>query len=139
MWNIVFYTSPIIIAFFYCRGYFVAKSISNVVRVTAGIGIIVFISLCIRGIGRSKSVDYIKFVKVLDAAKANVTNQNAKEHLRMFDFEFSGWPVDFNVKDVSRYNSMRRTFIMMSSEITCLFCFIQFNLTETSTKARTSF
>lgn len=101
MWNISYYTSPLIITFLYRRGYFVAESISSFAKVSTGIGLLVAISLCMRGIGRSSSINYTKFVKALDAAKANVTSQNAKDQLRLFDFEFSAWPVDFDVKSVA--------------------------------------
>lgn len=101
IWNIGYYTSPLIITFLYRRGYFVAESISTLAKVSTGIGLLVVISLCIRSIGRSTSVNYTKFVKALEAAKSDVSSQSVKEHLRMFDFDFSAWPVDFNVKDVS--------------------------------------
>lgn len=101
MWNIGYYTSPLIITFLYRRGYFVAESITSFAKVSTGIGLLVVISLCMRSIGRSSSISYTKFVRALEAARANVASQSAKDHLRMFDFDFDAWPVDFNVRDVS--------------------------------------
>lgn len=101
MWSISYYTSPLIITFLYRRGYFVAESITSFAKVSTGIGLLVVISLCMRGFGRSTSINYTNFVKALETAKANVSNQHAKDKLRMFDFEFKDWPVDFNVKDVN--------------------------------------
>lgn len=101
MWNIGYYTSPLIITFLYRRGYFVAESITSFAKVSTGIGLLVVISLCMRGFGRSSSPTYRNFVKALEDAKANTTNQSLKDKLRMYDFEFKDWPVDFNVKDVS--------------------------------------
>lgn len=100
-WNISYYTSPLIITFLYRRGYFVAESITSFAKVSTGIGLLVVISLCMRGFGRASTPTYKQFIKVLDQAKANITNQSIKDKLRMFDFEFKDWPIDFNVKDVS--------------------------------------
>lgn len=112
IWNIGYYTSPLIITFLYRRGYFVAESISSLAKVSTGIGLLVVISLCIRGIGRSKSVIYTKFVKALIEAQSNVNSQSAKDQLRMFDFDFKAWPVDFNVKNVSGYVFSSRLFFV---------------------------
>lgn len=100
IWNIVYFTSPIIILILYCRGHFRAKSISKFAIFAAAVAVIVFISFCIRGYGRSTSINYTRFVDALDGAKSNVSSQSAKERLRMFDFEFNAWPVDFNVADL---------------------------------------
>lgn len=78
-----------------------AESITSFAKVSTGIGLLVIISLCMRGFGRSSSPSYRNFVKALEQAKENVSNQNLKDKLRMYDFEFKDWPVDFNVKDVS--------------------------------------
>lgn len=101
MWNISYYTSPLIITFLYRRGYFVTESITSLAKVSTGIGLLVVISLCVRGFGRSSSASYRNFVKVLEQAKSSVTNTNLKDKLRNYDFEFKEWPVDFNVKDVN--------------------------------------
>lgn len=101
VWNISYYTSPLIITFLYRRGYFVAESITSIVKVSTGIGLLVVISLCMRSLGRSKATNYTKFVKSLEQAKAHKSNQTLKDKLRAFDFEFKEWPVDFDVKDVN--------------------------------------
>lgn len=54
-----------------------------------------------RGYGRSTSPSYKSFIKALDQAKSNITNQTMKDKLRMFDFDFKDWPVDFNVNDLN--------------------------------------
>lgn len=97
MWNLSYYTSPLIITFLYRRGYFVAESITSFAKVSTGIGLIVMISLCMRSFGRSQTRSYTKFVEALNEAKAN---PKAKDKLRVFDFEFKDWPVDFDVKDL---------------------------------------
>lgn len=103
MWNISYYTSPLIITFLYRRGYLVAESITSIAKVSTGIGILVMITLCMRGLGRAQTRSYTKFIKVLQEAKANVSNEEAKNKLRVFDFEFKDWPVDFDVKDIIVY------------------------------------
>lgn len=103
MWNISYYTSPLIITFLYRRGYFVAESITSFAKVSTGIGLLVVISLCMRGFGRSSNASYRNFVKALEQAKENAANQILKDKIRMYDFEFKDWPVDFNVKDVNGY------------------------------------
>lgn len=99
MWNISYYTSPLIVTFLYRRGYFVAESITTFGKLTTGIGLLVVISLCMRGIGRSQNKVYSKFIKALETARANATSDEAKNSLRAFDFEFKYWPVDFSVAD----------------------------------------
>lgn len=103
VWNLSYYTSPLIITFLYRRGYFVAESITSFAKVSTGIGLIVMISLCVRGFGRSQSKSYTKFVKALEEAKMSKSGAEAKQKLRMFDFSFRDWPVDFNVRDVVGY------------------------------------
>lgn len=98
MWNLSYYTSPLIITFLYRRGYFVAESIASFAKVSTGIGLIVMISLCMRSFGRSQSRPYTKFVEALNEVRAN---PKAKDKLRHFDFEFRDWPVDFDVKNVT--------------------------------------
>lgn len=98
MWNISYYTSPLIITFLYRRGYFVAESITSFAKVSTGIGLLVVISLCMRGYGRSTTPSYRNFVKALELVKQNATQKNK---LRAYDFEFKDWPVDFDVKEVN--------------------------------------
>lgn len=98
-WNISVYTSPLILTFLYRRGYFVAESVSSFAKLSTGLGLLVVISLCMRGIGRSQTKVYAKFVKALEAATANSSNVELKNQLRLFDFEFKDWPVDFTAKE----------------------------------------
>ncbi|XP_031618037.1 phosphatidylserine lipase ABHD16A [Contarinia nasturtii] len=114
MWNISYYTSPLIITFLYRRGYFVAESISSFAKVSTGIGLLVVISLCVRSFGRSSSASYRNFVKALEQAKSSVTSTNLKDKLRLYDFEFKEWPVDFDVKDVNGDQSKRHVALSAS-------------------------
>lgn len=100
MWNLSYYTSPLIITFLYRRGYFVVESINSMAKVSTGIGLLVVISLCMRGLGRSQTKAYTKFAKALENLRGNSNSSEAKEKIRLFDFDFKDWPVDFNVRDV---------------------------------------
>lgn len=100
-WNIAFYLWPLLLIILYRRGYCKAKSLPLLAQICATIALLVALSLGMRAIGRASSVNYLKFIKALEAAKANATSQSAQEHLRMFDFEFYAWPVDFDAKHVS--------------------------------------
>lgn len=84
----------------YRRGYFIAESVASFAKVSTGIGLIVMISLCMRGLGRSKSRSYTKFAKVLQEVQQNKDKPDEKRKLQMFDFDFRDWPVDFSVHDV---------------------------------------
>ncbi|XP_037933961.1 phosphatidylserine lipase ABHD16A [Teleopsis dalmanni] len=104
MWNLSYYTSPLIVTFLYRRGYFVTDSISSMAKFTTSIGLIVIISLCMRGIGRSQNRSYVKLIKALETQKSNVTNDEKKRALRRFDFDFRAWDVDFDVNSLQSDN-----------------------------------
>ena len=64
-------------------------------------GIIVVISLCLRGLGRSQSRQYAKMVKALEESKSkNNSSEETKKALRLFDFDFREWQVDFDASSV---------------------------------------
>lgn len=69
-------------------------------KLGSGIGVIIAITLCIRGLGRSNNVNYQRFIKCLEDAKLDPKNPDLKRKLRKFDFEFEAWPVDFDVNQV---------------------------------------
>lgn len=62
-------------------------------KISTGIGIIVVLSYCIRGLGRSQNETYRRFVNALEAAKVNYDDPAIKKKLRSFDFEFEQWYV----------------------------------------------
>lgn len=115
MWNISYYTSPLILTFLYRRGYFVAESITSLAKLSTGIGILVAISLCMRSIGRSQTQSYTRFVRTLINAKRKPTDLEAKTQLRLFDFEFKDWPVDFDVNSIEGDGSKKKNDISTSN------------------------
>ena len=86
--------------FLYRRGYFVAESFSSLAKLTTGFGILIVISLWMRGFGRQQSQSYVKLVKALENYKASNKSEESKKAIRLFDFDFKSWPVDFDVNDL---------------------------------------
>ncbi|XP_058461405.1 phosphatidylserine lipase ABHD16A [Malaya genurostris] len=116
MWSFGYYTSPLLITFLYRRGYFVADSVGTLAKFTTGIGLLVAVSLCMRGIGRSMNLVYIRFAECLESAKRNEKSSEEKNHLRKYDFDFKDWPVDFTVtNNVQRVQVARNKPLWISS------------------------
>ncbi|KAH8323968.1 hypothetical protein KR074_002425 [Drosophila pseudoananassae] len=98
MWSVGYYTSPLIATFLYRRGYLVADSMPALAKITTSVGLIVIISLFMRGLGRKQSRSYSNMMKALVNARQAKTAGDANSELRRFDIEFKAWPVDFDVK-----------------------------------------
>jgi len=98
MWSVGYYTSPLLVTFLYRRGYLVTDSLPTLAKITTSVGLIVIISLVMRGLGRKQSRSYSNMMKALVRAKASKTAGDANSDLRRFDIEFNAWPVDFDVK-----------------------------------------
>lgn len=77
MFNFGLYTSPIVAAFLYRKGYFVYDGIVTVARFLTGVGIILAASYCLRGIGRATNPTYVMFLEALEAAKKDL-NKDTK-------------------------------------------------------------
>ncbi|XP_049546044.1 phosphatidylserine lipase ABHD16A isoform X1 [Anopheles darlingi] len=120
MWSFSYYTSPILISILYRRGYFVAESVGTFAKVTTGIGLLVAVSLCMRGLGRSMNVAYVRFAETLENAKRNsARNGEPKTALRRYDFDFSQWPIDYVVKGGSRKQRSQRNKSLWISSLPC--------------------
>lgn len=96
-YTFTYYTSPFFATFLYRRGYFVSESISSVVKLSTGIGIIYILSVFMRGVGRSQSPAYVRFIRALEMSKSAT---DSKRLLSLFDFDFQYWKVDFDVKSI---------------------------------------
>ncbi|XP_055611363.1 phosphatidylserine lipase ABHD16A [Uranotaenia lowii] len=118
MWSLGYYTSPLLVTFLYRRGYFVADSVGTLAKFTTGIGLLVAVSLCMRGLGRSMNVVYVRFAECLENAKRVGKSPQSEEKniIRRYDFEFEAWPVDFTVTSgVQRANTQRNKPFWISS------------------------
>eukprot|EP00099_Drosophila_melanogaster_P020834 NP_647880.1 uncharacterized protein Dmel_CG1309 [Drosophila melanogaster] len=98
MWSVGYYTSPLLVTFLYRRGYLVTDSIPTLAKITTSVGLIVILSLVMRGLGRKQSRSYSNMIKALVRAKSSKAPGDANSELRRFDIEFNAWPVDFDVK-----------------------------------------
>lgn len=74
------------------------ENLGQLMKISTGIGLIVVISYCIRGFGRSQSETYRRFIRDLEDAKANYNDPASKKKIRKYDFEFEQWPVDWSIK-----------------------------------------
>lgn len=101
MWSVGYYTSPLLVTFLYRRGYLVTDSIPTLAKITTSVGLIVILSLVMRGLGRKQSRSYSNMIKALVRAKSSKAPGDANSELRRFDIEFNAWPVDFDVKPLS--------------------------------------
>ncbi|XP_055623895.1 phosphatidylserine lipase ABHD16A [Toxorhynchites rutilus septentrionalis] len=116
MWNFGYYSSPLLITFLYRRGYFVADSVGSLAKFTTGIGLLVAVSLCMRGLGRSMNVIYIRFAECYENAKRGEKSVEQHNHIRKYDFDFRYWPVDFTVSSgVQRPKDLRSKPFWISS------------------------
>ncbi|ALC44012.1 CG1309 [Drosophila busckii] len=97
VWSVSYYTSPLIFTFLYRRGYFAAEAMPALAKISTSVGLIVIISLFMRGVGRKQSRAYSNMMTALTQAKAN----KSSEALHGFDIDFSAWPVDFDVKTLA--------------------------------------
>jgi len=70
----------------------------------AGVGLVMGTAALLRGLGRFYNPAYRKFLGVLSQAQANYTEAN-KRLLEHYDFQFSAWPVDFDIRANQRSKS----------------------------------
>ncbi|TMW51494.1 hypothetical protein DOY81_003399 [Sarcophaga bullata] len=115
MWNIGFYTSPLLATFLYRRGYFVMDSITTLAKISTSIGLIVIISMVMRGLGRTQSASYTKMIKAMELLKSPKTEEEGKRALRLFDFEFKSWAVDFDVKTIQSDDKKNKVVLSKNS------------------------
>jgi hypothetical protein len=68
-------------------------------KLAAGLGLVVAAALLLRTLGRLSSPAYTQFAGVLAAAQGRYT-EAARVAMERYDFHFSAWPVDFDVRSV---------------------------------------
>lgn len=114
IWNFGIYTSPFLATFMYRRGYFIAENLTSLSKFVTSIGVLIIVSLCMRGYGRANNPTYQEFTRVLREAKKSMTPETKKQ-LTTYDFEFSAWPVEFQWYDVESLQTRERVTIARSS------------------------
>lgn len=111
--KLLLYVSPIVIPWAISRGWASNDGMVLISKFLVGVGVVVAGAFIIRAYGRMSNPTYANFISLLTSAQQqfNMTN---KKLISTFDFDFSGWPVDFDVRqetgDVSKptiYNTNR--------------------------------
>lgn len=116
MFSLVKYGSPLITLYIYKKGYFAADHVGQLFKISTGLTVLVLLSYCIRGYGRSQSEIYRKFIKDLEEAKVNPSETASKRKIRGYDFEFDHWPVDWSIKSLTTKGNSSRALIPAQTE-----------------------
>lgn len=91
-------------------------NLGQLLKISTGIGIVVLLSYCIRGFGRSRSDNYRRFIRDLEDAKSNYAESSNKKKLRRYDFEFEDWPVDWSMKALdTKENNSKKVAVVTSA------------------------
>lgn len=94
IWKLGIYTSPVIVGFLYHRGYFESDGLVSLTKLFTTAGVIVIMSLCLRGFGRANNPTYTRYLSSVKSANKNMTT-STKQELMKYDFEFKSWPVEY--------------------------------------------
>lgn len=116
MFSLLKYGSPLITLYVYKKGYFASEYLGHFVKFSTGITVIVLLSYCIRGVGRSQSEIYKKFIRDLQEAKLNPSDPASKKKIRLYDFEFDHWPIDWSMKSQTTKGNTSRELSPIKSE-----------------------
>ncbi|XP_005103864.1 phosphatidylserine lipase ABHD16A [Aplysia californica] len=98
--GVSYWTSPVIGAILYRKGYFTQEGAGSLLRVALSMFVVYAIAYILRGIGRFSNAEYRDFISALVAAREKPT-VDSKKQLAGYDFEFWAWPVDFRWDDGS--------------------------------------
>ena len=115
MFSLAKYGSPMITLYFYKKGYFAGENLGSLMKISSGIGLIIVLSYCIRGFGRSQSETYRRFVRDLEQTKSNYDDPASKKRIQKYDFEFEDWPVDWSMKAIdTKENKLKNVSVVTS-------------------------
>nr|XP_018907561.1 PREDICTED: protein ABHD16A [Bemisia tabaci] len=101
VWNLGFYIYPAIALIIYKKGLLGPDPTLFVAKLAAGTGLLLTVAVCIRSYGRVSSPKYMNFYQILLSAQQNLTEHNKKSLLH-YDFDFSGWPIEFSWRDAEK-------------------------------------
>ena len=94
--RLLLYVSPIVIPWALNRGWASHDGIVWMTKFLAGVGFVVAGAFIIRTLGRMSNPVYTNFTSVLANTQRNY-NADTKKLISQYDFDFSSWPVDFDV------------------------------------------
>jgi len=112
--TVAIYTSPLVLPWAVRRGWFTLEGGVLFSKFLAGVGVVVGVAILLRTVGRATNPVYKKFLSVLAETSENYTQAN-KQLLAKYDFQFSAWPVDFDVRNSSPRSEARK-FLPAHSE-----------------------
>ncbi|XP_074101305.1 phosphatidylserine lipase ABHD16A [Cotesia typhae] len=116
LWSLSIWAVPIISPFIFRRSYSLIDNVCTISRFIAGAGVIFIASLAVRGYARANNPTYLKFIKTLTKAQ-QAYNEESKEALLKYDFQFWAWPVDFEILSLDRPDGRKRIVIQNSSRL----------------------
>ncbi|GFU16528.1 hypothetical protein NPIL_547091 [Nephila pilipes] len=119
-WSLGLYTSPLLASLMYRRGYFTTEGMITLYKLSSTVGLIFFVSMFIRGVGRIMNSDYLNFVAALDAYKQN-KSRDIKFQMAQYDFDFKEWPVDFYWNESVVDQSKPKTYISKAARRNSIF------------------
>nr|XP_061789842.1 phosphatidylserine lipase ABHD16A-like [Nerophis lumbriciformis] len=100
LWYLSYCSSPVLLCYLYGKGYICSTKLAPVSQYVATTLLCLLGVACLRGWGRWKNPQYVKFISILDEAKKNPSPENKKK-LKCYTFDFSHWPADFSWSEVS--------------------------------------
>ena len=112
--RLLLYVSPIVIPWAINRGWASQEGVQSMSKFLVGVGVVVAGAIVIRTLGRLSNPVYNNFMSVLATAQRNFTPTN-KQKMAGFDFQFSSWPVDFNVTQETGYVFSGSSFSIVCS------------------------
>ncbi|KAH0949059.1 hypothetical protein HN011_000534 [Eciton burchellii] len=96
MWSMSVYAVPLIATFMYHRNYSLTDNAFYLSKLVASASVLLITSLAARSYSRVNNPVYVKFIQTLNEAHLHY-NKRTKQELLKYDFEFWGWPVDFDI------------------------------------------
>ncbi|XP_078271926.1 phosphatidylserine lipase ABHD16A isoform X2 [Rhinoraja longicauda] len=100
LWSVSYYTSPLLLLYFYRKGYIVMSKIIPATPYASAFLLFLTGVACLRGMSRWSNPEYVEFITILAETKKQNTEEN-KKRLASYSFDFEHWPVDFSWSEVS--------------------------------------
>ena len=94
--KLLLYVSPIVIPWAINKGWASQDGVVWMSKFLVGVGVVVAGAIIIRTLGRLSNPVYTQFTSVLASAHSDYSS-TSKKLISQYDFDFSSWPVDFNV------------------------------------------
>lgn len=100
LWSVSYYTSPLLLLYFYRKGYIVMSKIIPATPYASAFLLFLTGVACLRGMSRWSNPEYVEFITILAETKKHNTEEN-KRRLASYSFDFDHWPMDFSWSEVT--------------------------------------